>query len=132
MLRFSKSVTSACAVSASAEEWLMKRSYFMIRSRRTAHVPGRHRRRRAISQYPSGFCNNESRRGCSKSSPSARRHAAKLDDVVFQRQRADATFVGQLLLGKSGKLFQELVEESRVRALSLKYDIVELGGVPPR
>jgi len=27
---------------------------------------------------------------------------------------------------------QELADEKRVTALSLKYDIVELGGVPPR
>src|ERR1041384_7706887 len=36
MLRFSKSATSVSAVSASSDEWLMKRSYVMARSRSRA------------------------------------------------------------------------------------------------
>ena len=47
--------------------------------------------------------------------------------MIFQPAGFD-----QFLKELAGLSEQELADESRVRALSLKYDIVELGGVPPR
>src|SRR5262245_24140845 len=68
----------------------------------------RRRAARANITIPGSFAQRASTRA------SAWRHAAKLDNIVFDRERAEPLFVRKFLLGQGGQLLEKQVKARRL------------------